>query len=218
MAEIKSETVDIAFQRSGQRRTPDGRKSERELTGLKVTKKNAALAEQIKQALLLWSGFMLENSPGFMGRLYAALAEEWTQHVRGVLYERAESAEPRERTSVALNSVVLTALWKAQGDKKGDTWARSSEEIQALRNACATLFRKLALSAEQGLQGTSTLATAAPPETSPEVISLREKLANLERVPENEAERFKLESEIRRLERESEAEASADEWPDMVEV
>ena len=45
-----------------------------------------------------------------------------------------------------------------------------------------------------------------------EIASLQAKLTRLERLPENEAVRFQLESEIYRLERE----ANADEWPELI--
>lgn len=44
--------------------------------------------------------------------------------------------------------------------------------------------------------------------------TLRRKLDRLERVPENEAERFRLESEIYRLENQTDV----DEWPEVIEV
>jgi hypothetical protein len=61
-------------------------------------------------------------------------------------------------------------------------------------------------------------AEARPRKTKPkqndlvELTSLREKLAKLEYLPENEAVRFNLESEIYRLERD----ADSDEWPYMI--
>ncbi len=51
---------------------------------------------------------------------------------------------------------------------------------------------------------------AATPETD-EIVTLREKLAKLERLPENEAISFHLESEIYRLEHEA-----ADKWQDVI--
>lgn len=49
-------------------------------------------------------------------------------------------------------------------------------------------------------------------DNGPQLDSLRKALAKLERAPENEAERFKLETEIYHLERET----GADEWPDVI--
>lgn len=55
------------------------------------------------------------------------------------------------------------------------------------------------------------LATRTPQE-NPQLAELKKTLARLERVPENEAIAFQMESEIYRLEQES----SGDEWPDVV--
>lgn len=46
-----------------------------------------------------------------------------------------------------------------------------------------------------------------------ELKKLQEALAKMERLPENEAERFKLKTEIYKIEREN---ASADEWPEVI--
>ena len=50
----------------------------------------------------------------------------------------------------------------------------------------------------------------------PAVSNLRSKLKDLERLPENEAVAFQLETEIYKLERE--ADVAADEWPDEISV
>ena len=69
------------------KKTRHSHSSEREVAALQPTNENSVEVQQIKQALLLWSGFMLETSPGFVGRLYAALTYEWRKHVRDVIYE-----------------------------------------------------------------------------------------------------------------------------------
>lgn len=199
------------------RRSSQSRESGRELTALEVTKKNAGEVEQIKQALMLWSGFMLETSPGFMGRLYVALREEWRRHVRGVLYDGFSSEDPRDQALVTLNTIVLRNLDQAQGKEYYREFTPTiGERIEAL-DLCAHLFRQLAINANSTCRCEHLSEEVAPErvpmETDPEIISLREKLANLERLPENEAVLFNLESEIYRLECET---VSADEWPDLI--
>jgi hypothetical protein len=49
-----------------------------------------------------------------------------------------------------------------------------------------------------------------------EVRKLKDALSKLERVPENEAIYFQLESEISRLEQENERDKEVDEWPDVI--
>ena len=133
------------------------RESERALTALNVTTENSGETQEIDRALLLWAGLLLETSPGFKGRLYAAVTNEWLKHVRGVLYDNDDCES--DRTAVTLNSIILTALWRATGKRQGHTFARRIEiRIDALA-PCVHLFRRLANSAEQGLADQPEAAT-----------------------------------------------------------
>ena len=191
------------------------------LTALEITEENSAEAQRIKQALLLWSGLMLEISPGFMGRLYEAVANDWCTHVRGVIYEIGgpdfENTDERDRTFVTLNSVVLEALRSASGKERGypvstEELGRESSQRAAVLRSCADLFRRLAKSAENSLSGEAK-PLALGQNSLPDLISLHEKLDKLERLPENEAQYFRLLTEIHNLENE----VDNDEWPDVIE-
>jgi hypothetical protein len=68
---------------------------------------------------------------------------------------------------------------------------------------------------EEALQARNEIeAEQRESQKSPTLTDLRNKLARLERVPENEAIAFQLESEIYRLEQE----ATLNEWPDVIGV
>lgn len=189
--------------------------SERQLSVLEVTDDNAHEARRIQQTLLCWSAYMFTLSPGFMGRLYAAVADEWSQHVRGVLYDVETLDEPLDRANVAFNSQILTSLWKAQGDDKGKRWERPAEERLAFLEMAAPLLRELADDAEAGLLNTVVAVRVTDDQAvadANELASLREKFQRLERLPENEAVALRLESEIYKLE----SAIGEDEWPDMI--
>ncbi len=201
---IKSETVDIAFQKSGERRTSSSRRAERELTALKLTEQNAAPVALIRRILLLWAALMLENSPGFMGRLFTAVGDEWTQHSRGVLYDWDEN--PQEQTCRSFIGLIHCLQTQALKPDNDITWVtKYTDEVEPLRARAAAM---LGLSEPLG---TFSEVSTLPP--SAELIALKEKLTKLESLPENEAIAFQLESEIYRLEGEA---ARANEWPDVI--
>jgi hypothetical protein len=183
---------------------------DRQLASLELTDENRAHVGQINRALLLWSGFMLDISPRFASALYAALTDEWIKHVRGVLYADNPIEDERDPTFAALNAVVLDALDDAKGETGNQRSLSEIVRIHRVLRAGSEMFRRLAQSAAKGLAG--EIEPLFDLDGGQKLLELRDKLAALDRSPENEGERFRLESEIYQLE----LEGDHDDWSDVI--
>ena len=137
---------------------------------------------------------------------------------------------------------VITAMEKGTGGKPDQRTQRILNEIQALLNDAtpkpvieeiASLYNGESVSPRSAEYLATIEPTDSPyrpiktrnkpaktrnrsdgeTQSDPEVERLRDKLTKLERLPENEATAFQLESEIYKLEREA---SNANEWPDVI--
>ena len=99
---------------------------------------------------------------------------------------------------MACNASVLRALAKANG-KPHQEYASDIEKRTKVLYSAAKLYQQLAESAERDLSRKAEPLFEEERENEQDndsgLVNLRETLKKLERLPENEGERFKLESE-----------------------
>ena len=163
---------------------------------------------------------MVESENGHLDENWADRAEL----ISDILYDLSNTTEIYSTHPDLVRAYVLATwdkLLSLESRHDYETVQRSFDAIRDLMSGCSEArfeeidrkWNKQVYKEKERRNEQTTKDIQA--ESAPELVSARAKLAELENLPENEAVRFQLESEIHRLERETK---SADEWPEVIRV
>jgi hypothetical protein len=181
----------------------------RALENLRETPENRAALPALADALALWSHQMILSNPAAAAHVYGALVTAWDDN-RAELEADSNPANRAELVSRECETVPFHVLFIRRFNEVF-AWDAHKPTYPAEKRAWADLWRFRRWQLTCMLERLSGGGDAPPPvNTNAErVAELRAELGRLGHLPENEAARFKAESEIYRLERE-------EEWPDLI--
>jgi len=183
--------------------TPFTMQTIRELGALRKTPENGDVVTGLADVLALWTHYMIEANPAVAASIYRVLCDAWRDNRNGDQCPDMDS--DRDRETVELHVLFLNMYFAVtdQAVRERTYPSEIAGHAAVMRYARALLANML--SRFSGASG-------APPRENADQVrisELRVRLNHIEPLPENEAVRFKLETQIYQLEQ-------ADEWPEII--
>lgn len=179
----------------------------RALETLRETPDNREAISDLADTLALWTLYMVKANPPAAAHVYHALCDAWKDNRREAENDGMDT--PLDQETVTFHTLFLQHFEKAFG--RDGRKPRYPSEMKA--RAWLLGYMQDRLRAMLGrLTGCDATPTPCASQNDKRVSELRDELKRIERLPENEATRFAIQTEIHRLEHEG----ALDEWPEVI--
>jgi hypothetical protein len=192
--------------------TPATSRTVREMETLAETPANRGAIKALADVIALWVHHAIRVSPSSAAIFYRALVDAW----RDCRAAEVEWDATRERETCAFNSLFYSRLDAVVGRPVREPVYPSEKQgrvfvLNSILDTLLAMFGRLPGDVTPPPPSAPAMSVAGE---GKRIEELREELRRIERLPENEAARFAVETELYKLETAGEPE----EWPELIGV